>query len=100
MASLRNKSITLNKKTYTLDTFGFLIDPNKWSVDFAHFVIQGWNLEMGVTEKHLQIIFFLRQYFAATQNIPTIFETCEANSIGLKKIHKLSISRGVSAWCL
>jgi hypothetical protein len=40
MDSLDKKSIILNKKTYTLDSFGFLHPPEQWDINFANEMVK------------------------------------------------------------
>lgn len=74
---------------YKINTIGFLENFEDWSEDFSHFVINQWNLPNGLTEKHKQIIEYLRDYYKNKNNIPTIFETCEQNQISLKELKEL-----------
>jgi len=76
-------------KKYKMTTTGFLENFDEWSEDFAHFVINEWKLPQGLTEKHLQIINYLREYYGNNKNIPTVFETCESNQLSLKKLKEL-----------
>ncbi len=80
---------SLLKNRYKMTSTGFLKDFNAWSEDFAHFVVAEWKLQSGLTDKHKQIIHYLRNYFSTTQSIPTIFEICKATDINLKGIMDL-----------
>ena len=42
-----------------------------------------------LTDKHWQIINFLRKSFEKNNMVPTIYETCEANGIDLEELEKL-----------
>ncbi len=79
----------LLKDKYMMTSTGFLKDFESWTEDFAHFVVMEWKLQDGLSEKHKQIIHYLRNYYSTTQNIPTIFETCKATDINLKGIMNL-----------
>jgi len=77
------------EKKYKMNSTGFLENFNDWSEDFAHFVINEWKLPKGLTEKHLQIINYLREFYQNNKNIPTVFETCESNQLSLKELKEL-----------
>jgi tRNA 2-thiouridine synthesizing protein E len=74
---------------YKLTSTGFLENFEDWSEDFAHFVISEWKLPSGFTEKHREIIYYLRDSYQRNQNIPTVFETCENNQLSLKELREL-----------
>jgi len=76
-------------KKYKMNSTGFLENFDEWSEDFAHYVINEWKLPKGLTEKHLQIINYLREFYKSNKNIPTVFETCESNQLSLKELKEL-----------
>lgn len=74
---------------YKMTSTGFLENFEDWTEDFAHFVVNEWKLPEGLTEKHKQIINYLRNSYRKNRNIPTIFETCENNRLTLKELREL-----------
>jgi TusE/DsrC/DsvC family sulfur relay protein len=67
-----------DKKQYCVDVRGFLVDPNDWDVNYAMHRALEMNIPKGqLTDKHWQIIKYLRDFFKNENKIPTIFETCE-----------------------
>ncbi|MBE9580198.1 MAG: TusE/DsrC/DsvC family sulfur relay protein, partial [Proteobacteria bacterium] len=42
-----------------------------------------------LSDKHWQIIRFLREYYEKNEEIPTIYETCEANQINIEELEQL-----------
>jgi tRNA 2-thiouridine synthesizing protein E len=42
-----------------------------------------------LTDKHWQIIRFLREYYEKNDEIPTVYETCEANQINIEELDQL-----------
>jgi tRNA 2-thiouridine synthesizing protein E len=42
-----------------------------------------------LTDKHWQIIRFLREYYEKNEEIPTVYETCEANQINIEELDQL-----------
>lgn len=83
------ESYTVLKSKYKMTPQGFLEDFDQWNADFARLVAGEWKLPDGVSEKHMQIVCFLRDYFSKTKNIPTVFATCKANEIDLDELRSL-----------
>lgn len=79
---------TQEEKTYTVDIRGFLVNPYEWDEKYARF--KAYEMKMPkLTEKHWQVIHFLRQGFEKNNLVPTIYETCETNGIDLEVLEKL-----------
>jgi TusE/DsrC/DsvC family sulfur relay protein len=76
-------------KTYLVSAMGFLIDPAEWDESFA--VNKAIELKMPnvLTEKHWEIIYYLRDNFEKYNNIPTVFEAVEDNNIDLADLETL-----------
>lgn len=77
------------KSEHELTEAGFLEDFHKWNRRFAQTVAGKWKLPNGLTERHWEIIEYLRDYYRIHHNIPTVYETCRANRIPLNKLLKL-----------
>jgi tRNA 2-thiouridine synthesizing protein E len=76
------------EKTYLINIRGFLMNPADWDRKFALF--KAYEMKMPkLTDKHWQIINFLRKSFEKNNIVPTLYETCEANGIGLEELEKL-----------
>lgn len=66
----------LSEKQYIVDVCGFLIDPDSWDEQFAiHKAYEFREMDI-LTEKHWQIIYFLRSRFTQNGTIPTVYDTC------------------------
>jgi tRNA 2-thiouridine synthesizing protein E len=75
-------------KTYEVDLCGFLINPSQWDKEYAAY--KAWEMKMAkLTERHWQVINFLRESFDRNNIVPTIYETCEANHLELEELEKL-----------
>ncbi len=73
---------------YKLDELGFLADYRDWNVDFVEHMMK----EMGggaPSEKHWDVIRYLRDYYENHHDIPTVYEACEANNLSHKKLLEL-----------
>ncbi|MCP4703759.1 MAG: TusE/DsrC/DsvC family sulfur relay protein [candidate division Zixibacteria bacterium] len=79
-----------NKDTeYKTNELGFLEDFELWNERFAYFVVQNWGLPDSLTDQHWKVIKYLRDFYSASKNIPSIYEVCKANDIGFDELDKL-----------
>jgi TusE/DsrC/DsvC family sulfur relay protein len=77
-----------DEKTYLVNIRGFLVNPADWDRKFALYKANEMKMPK-LTNKHWQIINFLRESFEKNNMVPNIYETCEANGIDLKELEKL-----------
>jgi tRNA 2-thiouridine synthesizing protein E len=76
------------EKTYEINVRGFLINPYQWDKRYA--LYRAWEMKMPkLTEKHWQIIGFLRDSFEKNNLVPSVYDTCEANAIDIEELQKL-----------
>lgn len=81
---------TMEEKTYTVDVRGFLVNPDDWDENYAAHIAYDMKIPEGkLTEKHWKIIWFLRNKYVENKTVPTVYETCEANSIDLDELERL-----------
>ncbi len=76
-------------KVYRVNLFGFLVDPSEWDENFAARRAYEMDMKNKLTDKHWQIIKFLRDGYEKNQKIPTIYECCEANDIDIDEFATL-----------
>ena len=77
-------------KTYEVDVRGFLVNPDQWDEYYAVYKAYDMKIHGGkLTDKHWQIIRFLRESYEKNEEIPTIYETCEANQIDIEELEQL-----------
>ena len=77
-------------KTYEVDVRGFLVNPDQWDEYYAVYKAYDMKIHGGkLTDKHWQIIRFLRESYEKNDEIPTIYETCEVNQIDIEKLEQL-----------
>ncbi|SPJ16044.1 Sulfur relay protein, TusE/DsrC/DsvC family [Syntrophobacter sp. SbD2] len=78
-------TVPIQERKYRVNIRGFLLDPLSWDEEYA--VFKAEELKMpALTEKHWQIIRFLREQFEKNGTIPTAYETCEANQIEIEDV--------------
>lgn len=77
-------------KTYEVDVRGFLVNPEEWDEQYAVYRAYEMKIEGGkLTEKHWEIIRYLRRYYITNKEIPTVYDVCEANQIDLRELERL-----------
>jgi tRNA 2-thiouridine synthesizing protein E len=74
---------------YNCTETGYLVNFDEWDERFAAYIASDWNLPDGLTDKHRQIIGFLRDYYREARTIPTVFETCRENLVAIDELHQL-----------
>lgn len=78
----------LFEKIYEVNVHGFLINPFQWDRQFALF--KAYDMKMPkLTDKHWQIIYFLRKNFEENNLVPTVYDTCEAHGLTIEDLEKL-----------
>ncbi len=80
---------TYNKKTYETDEQGFLLNPGDWDENFAVHKAFELGIPGNLSERHWQIIRYLRKIYTNSGLVPTVYETCEANSVSLDECQSL-----------
>ncbi len=85
-----SKRINLYKsKIYGVDVRGFLVDSSQWDEDFALHKAYEMKLPGGLSEKHWQVIYSLREYYDENGTVPTVYECCESNQLDYTDCEKL-----------
>ncbi len=79
----------LSQKSYRIDIWGFLLDPDEWDDRFAILKAQEMKVPGGLTSRHWEVLRFLRGEYYRTGKIPTIFETCDAMGLDLQSFEGL-----------
>lgn len=76
-------------RVYRTDAHGFLLDYNDWDENYA--INKAYEMKMPdyLTENHWKIIYYLREKYKKTDEIPTVYQTCEDNKIDLEEMEKL-----------
>lgn len=83
-------NIITAKKKYTMDVRGFLADPEDWDEIWAAHRAYDMKIHGGkLTEKHWQVIQFLRRFYKDNDQIPTVHQTCEMLNLELPELEEL-----------
>lgn len=86
---LTYENLEVLQSEHKLTQSGFLEDSEQWNERFAHLVAREWNLPNGLADRHWGIIKYLRDYYKIHKNIPTVYETCQANGLNLDELLEL-----------
>jgi tRNA 2-thiouridine synthesizing protein E len=78
-----------SEKIYRVDMLGFLIDPDEWDEHYCTHKANEMKMFEKPTEKHWQIIFYIRDSYKKNKVVPTVYETCEANRIDIDELERL-----------
>lgn len=76
-------------KTYEIDVHGFLVHVHEWDERFAVCKASEMKIPGGLSERHWSVISFLRRHYHERHDIPTVYETCEANGLELDDLERL-----------
>jgi tRNA 2-thiouridine synthesizing protein E len=74
---------------YQTTALGFLRDFDDWDEPFAHAIADAWDLPDGLTDQHLAVVHFLRDYYGDNGASPTVYQTCERATLELEELHAL-----------
>ena len=74
------------EKVYPLDVFGFLVDFEKWDENFA--LNRAHEIGVGLSDKHWELIYYLRDNFKKNNMVPNLYEFCESNQMELQELEK------------
>ena len=77
------------RRVYQADVLGYLLDPNDWDELFALRQAHETNLPDYLSDRHWQIIYYLRKRFADTGQVASLHEACDANRIDLAELERL-----------
>ncbi len=83
------RSITFKEKTFQVDSLGFLCDHKDWSEEFAEGLAPSHQIPNGLTQKHWEVIHFIRDTLAEFGKCPLVYQTCKLNGLRLKELRVL-----------
>jgi tRNA 2-thiouridine synthesizing protein E len=88
--SAKDLHAVAQRQEYRVDVRGFLVDPDEWDEHYAAHRAYDMKIRGGkLTVPHWKIIRYLRSAYYKTGRIPTIVETCEANSLEIDELEAL-----------
>lgn len=83
------KSVIFNDCTYTLDQYGFLDPPDQWDENFAEGMARTLGVSPELTERHWQVVYYLRSKFVDEKTVPVLVTACAQNKMRLSEMRSL-----------
>ncbi|MFH1736044.1 MAG: TusE/DsrC/DsvC family sulfur relay protein [bacterium] len=81
--------MTYANRTYRIDLAGCLVDSDEWDEGFAEGAASDAKISGSLTDKHWQIISWIRTYYSEYGHCPLVYETCRAHQLRLKDLREL-----------
>jgi len=81
--------VTFRGKSYEVDAAGFLTDFRDWSEDFARGVAPEVGIKGELTDKHWQLIRYIRSTVADHRQCPLVYAACRAIGLRLRELQAL-----------
>ena len=75
-------------KAYEADEDGFLMDPEKWDIDWAHYVKDSEGISE-LTDEHWKVIHYLQEYYKKNGIAPMVRIMTKVTGYKLKQIYEL-----------
>jgi tRNA 2-thiouridine synthesizing protein E len=88
--------IEIGKTRYEVDGNGFFKDHTKWSDGVAHALAKGPGVTL--TPRHMQLIRFLRAFYAMNGKLPRVRELCVDLPTSIRELYAL-FPAGLSLAC-
>ena len=76
-------------KTYQVDDAGFLMKIEQWDEDFAEGMAEKVQIDGGLTQKHWEVINYIRNIFSKLGKCPAIYQTCRMNELRMNDLKAL-----------
>jgi tRNA 2-thiouridine synthesizing protein E len=77
------------KQRYDLDSLGFLDNADQWDEDFVELAMSQRDPPTAPTDRHMNVLHYLRDYYAINRTLPPVHETCIANDLSLDELRRL-----------
>lgn len=81
--------VSEESKAYRINSKGYLIDWTEWDEEFALNTADELKMPNLLTDKHWEIIKYLRNQFEKEKTVPNIYQLCDDNSITLDELKEL-----------
>lgn len=83
---LTYETYTTLKTRYDISPGGFLNDFTQWNPQFAERVAADWDLPFGLSDRHWNVIYFLRDFYGKNSNVPGVYDTCRELGLTLHEL--------------
>lgn len=82
IATLAGVDVELNEE-------GFFVDPEKWTTDMVPELAEEWGVPGPLTERHWEVLNFMRQEYFEKGTGPTVRKLGKASGVGVKELYQL-----------
>jgi tRNA 2-thiouridine synthesizing protein E len=72
-----------------LDDEGFFVDPTAWTEDMAIVMASKWGVPMPLTDKHWQVINYMRKEYFEKGTGPTVRKLGKTSGVSVKELYQL-----------
>ena len=72
-----------------LNDEGFFVDPEQWTTDMVPQLAEEWGVPGPLTDKHWQVLDFMRQEYFDKGTGPTVRKLGKASGISVKELYEL-----------
>ena len=93
-------NIGINGKNYRVNEQHFLADPDQWDENFASGMASILHIPEGLSEKHWEVIRFIRDFFFASGRCPLVYEACSTTGLELRDLKRLFPTGYLRGACL
>lgn len=80
---LNTKVLSFNGKKYPVDQGNLLLDPEEWDEDFAREMAPVAGINGPLTERHWEVLHFIRRFWRERGVCPTAYQTCRCLGLHL-----------------
>jgi TusE/DsrC/DsvC family sulfur relay protein len=80
--------IEIEGRAFEVDEEGFLLDPGEWDDEVALLLARTDGIEE-MSEKHWQVVRYIREYYLEHKLAPMIRKLCESTGLRLREIYEL-----------
>jgi TusE/DsrC/DsvC family sulfur relay protein len=77
------------KPRYSLNQLGFLENPESWDDEFVEEMMGKLHPPGIPTDRHFQVLRYLRDYYVVNGLLPTVYEACTASDLTLEELREL-----------
>ncbi len=81
-------TVTLSGRAVEVDAEGFLLDPHQWDEQMAKEIARDAGI-LELTDRHWQVVHFMRQTYLDTGSAPSIRTLGKASGVSIKELYEL-----------
>lgn len=94
------ETFSFKGKAYSVDSNNFLVDFEQWDEDFATGMAPKVSISTGLSDKHWDVIRYIRDSFRLTGDCPLVYQACRVNGLLSKDLKKLFPTGYLRGACL